>query len=105
VTSHPRLKLGYYTQNAVQRLQAEGRTDSGLTALGMLARAAGDAMTDGDMRGLLGSFGLPGRVASDVPVAKLSGGQLVRCLWESAITPIPFHFNYEGELERKKKSI
>lgn len=31
------------------------------------------------MRGLLGQLGLPGRIASDVPLRKLSGGQLVRC--------------------------
>jgi len=36
------------------------------------------SMTDQDMRALLGSLGLQGRIVSDVPISKLSGGQLVR---------------------------
>ena len=45
-------------------------------------------LDEGEIRGLLGSLGLPGRTASDVPLTKLSGGQLVRLalarlLWKS----------------------
>jgi len=78
VTRHPRLRLGYYSQLAVENLRAAGKTNPTQTALGTLAAEVGDAMDEGDMRALLGSFHLAGSVASDVPVAKLSGGQLVR---------------------------
>ena len=46
----------------------------------MLAADVGDEMTVQELRGFLGSLGLPGRTASDVPITKLSGGQLVRLL-------------------------
>ena len=86
LTAHPRLKLGYYAQHAVEDLQRDGRADPGLTALALLIReekaaAAGESAgpsDEGELRGFLGSLGLPGRLASDVPVRKLSGGQLVR---------------------------
>jgi ATPase subunit of ABC transporter with duplicated ATPase domains len=77
VTRHPRLKLGYYSQLAVEDLRATGKANPTWTALSTLAAEVGDAMDEGDMRALLGSFHLAGKVASDVPVAKLSGGQLV----------------------------
>jgi ATPase subunit of ABC transporter with duplicated ATPase domains len=76
VTYHPRLKTGWYTQHAVDELRQKGVLDPDLTALRHLSRIAGDAMTEQDVRGLLGSFGLAGRIASDVPVTHLSGGQL-----------------------------
>ena len=77
VTHHPRLKLGYYSQSAVEESRAAGIAEPSQTALSTLTADVGDAMDDGEVRALLGSFGLAGRVASDVPVAKLSGGQLV----------------------------
>lgn len=77
-TTHPRLKMGYYSQHAAEALQALGRADPSLTALALLSREVGDALDEGQTRGLLGSVGLPGRLSSDVPVSKLSGGQLVR---------------------------
>ena len=79
VTTHPRLRLGYYSQHAVETLQAMGREEPGLTALSLLTRETDGALAEGELRSLLGQLGLPGRIASDVPVAKLSGGQLVRC--------------------------
>ncbi|KAG9247402.1 P-loop containing nucleoside triphosphate hydrolase protein [Calycina marina] len=79
VDRHPRLRLGYYSQHAVEELQALGQSDQDLTALRLLLRDnADDGEIEGDLRGLLGSLGLPGRFASDVPLSKLSGGQLVR---------------------------
>ncbi|KAI9758165.1 MAG: hypothetical protein M4579_003139 [Chaenotheca gracillima] len=78
VTRHPRLKLGYYSQAAVEDLRVAGTATPSRTALNTMMDDAGDAMDEGEVRGLLGSFGLAGRVASDVPIAKLSGGQLVR---------------------------
>lgn len=79
VTTHPRLKLGYYSQHAVEAIKAFGKEDPTLTALGLLNREVDGQMNEGEIRGLLGELGLPGRIASDVPVSKLSGGQLVRC--------------------------
>lgn len=88
VTKHPRLRLGYYSQHAVEQLQAKGRNDATLTALSLLTSEVAGELDEGELRGLLGSLGLPGRLASDVPLSKLSGGQLVRValarlLWKS----------------------
>ena len=77
VTRHPRVKVGYYSQHAVEDLQKRGREEGGLTALKLLAEDSAGEWAEQEMRGLLGSFGLQGRTASDVPLAKLSGGQLV----------------------------
>ncbi|KAM0350074.1 hypothetical protein ACHAPU_003237 [Fusarium lateritium] len=79
LTTHPRLRLGYYSQHAVEALQSIGRLEPTLTALALLTREVEGELTEGDLRGLLGQLGLPGRIASDVPLCKLSGGQVVRC--------------------------
>ncbi|KAL8830870.1 MAG: hypothetical protein Q9191_001195 [Dirinaria sp. TL-2023a] len=78
INLHSHLKLGYYSQLAVEELRAAGKSDQSLTALHMLRASAGDEMDEGEMRALLGSFHLPGHTASSTPVSKLSGGQLVR---------------------------
>ncbi|KAI0443140.1 ABC transporter [Xylaria telfairii] len=79
LTLHPRLKIGYYSQHAVEKLQELGVSEPDLTALALvLKETASTEQDEGRIRGLLGSLGLPGRLASDVPVRKLSGGQLVR---------------------------
>ncbi len=80
--------MGYYSQHAVEDLQALGRSDPELTALSLLTKDVEAALDEGEIRGLLGSLGLPGRTASDVPLTKLSGGQLVRLalarlLWQT----------------------
>lgn len=78
VTRHPRLRMAYYSQHAVEELQALGHSEVELTALSLITRDVAGEMAEGELRGLLGSLGLPGRTASDVPLTKLSGGQLVR---------------------------
>jgi ATPase subunit of ABC transporter with duplicated ATPase domains len=78
VSTHSRLKVGYYGQHSVEELQERGRLEPGLTALGLLMAESDGTLNEGDVRGLLSSMGLQGRIASDVPVGKLSGGQLVR---------------------------
>ncbi|KAI1807629.1 P-loop containing nucleoside triphosphate hydrolase protein [Daldinia bambusicola] len=94
VTKHPRLKLGYYAQHAVDTLRKLGQANPELTALGLLMKEAtgdpqqqqyqeedtgeGGGAKEGELRALLGSLGLPGRLASSVPLRALSGGQLVR---------------------------
>ncbi|CAI4210600.1 unnamed protein product [Parascedosporium putredinis] len=104
VNTHPRLKLGYYSQHAVEELQARGRGDPSLTALTLLSKEVEGELDEGQVRGLLGSLGLPGRLSSDVPVAKLSGGQLVRLqlsrlLWKHPhcliLDEVTTHLDYE----------
>lgn len=87
-TRHPRLRMGYYSQHAVEDLQEVGRAEPDLTALALLTRDVAGELAEGELRGLLGSLGLPGRTASDVPLTKLSGGQVVRLalarlLWQA----------------------
>ncbi|KAJ5480082.1 hypothetical protein N7530_005591 [Penicillium desertorum] len=78
VSTHSRLKVGYYSQHSVEELQERGRGEPSLTALGLLNIETEGSLNEGAIRGLLASMGLAGRIASDVPIAKLSGGQLVR---------------------------
>ncbi|CAL5867004.1 uncharacterized protein PFLUO_LOCUS1216 [Penicillium psychrofluorescens] len=78
VTTHSRLKVGYYGQHSVEELQDRGRIEPSLTALALLMAEVEGSLNEGEVRGLLSSMGLAGRVVSDVPVSKLSGGQLVR---------------------------
>ncbi len=85
---HPRLRLGYYSQHAVEELQERGSTNPTITALSLITTDVSGTLTEQEIRGLLSSLGLPGRIASNVPIAKLSGGQLVRLalamiLWKS----------------------
>ncbi|KAI1499684.1 ABC transporter [Biscogniauxia marginata] len=103
-TTHPRLKLGYYSQHAVEALQQTGRAEPDLASLGLLLRETSGGMDEGQIRGLLASLGLPGRLASDVPVRKLSGGQLVRLemariLWKCphclVLDEVTTHLDYE----------
>lgn len=85
LTTHSRLKLGYYAQHSIDELQEQGQADPDLTALGLMTKEVGGAFKEGEIRGLLSSMGLQGRIVSDVPVSRLSGGQLV-------ITLHPFLF-------------
>lgn len=104
MTKHPRLKLGYYSQHAVEALQQIGVADPELAALGLLTREVGSQLDEGEIRGMLAMLGLPGRIASDVPVRKLSGGQLVRLelariLWQRphclVLDEATTHLDYE----------
>lgn len=104
MTTHPRLRMGYYSQHAVEALQAIGREEEGITALALLTREVDGAMSEGEIRGLLGQLGLPGRLAAEVPIAKLSGGQLVRCelarlFWKHpqclVLDEVTTHLDYE----------
>ncbi|TXC08242.1 hypothetical protein FocTR4_00004238 [Fusarium oxysporum f. sp. cubense] len=104
VTTHPRLKLGYYSQHAVEAIRALGSIEPDLTALGLLTREVRGVLDEGDLRGLLGQLGLPGRLASGVSLIKLSGGQVVRCqlarlLWKRPhcliLDEVTTHLDYE----------
>lgn len=104
LTTHPRLKLGYYGQDTVEALQKQGREEPELTSLALLTRDVDRELDDGQLRSILGELGLHGRIASDVPVRKLSGGQLVRCalariLWRCphclVLDEVTTHLDYE----------
>ncbi|PYH92552.1 P-loop containing nucleoside triphosphate hydrolase protein [Aspergillus ellipticus CBS 707.79] len=78
ISTHSRMKLGYYAQHSIEELQERGWLDPGLTALGLLSEDVNGSLNEGELRGLLAPLGLQGRVVSDVPIHRLSGGQLVR---------------------------
>ena len=82
-TTHSRLKIGYYSQHMVDELQELGRAQPDATALALMMSETEGKFSEGDLRGLLSALGLPGRTASDVPISKLSGGQLVSRLTHS----------------------
>lgn len=107
MAAHPRLRLGYYSQHAVEDLitlarthardpqqqqqqgeltalrllmadQSPSSSSSSSSTLADLSSSGSGGLDEPEARSLLGTLGLPGRLASDVPVRKLSGGQLVR---------------------------
>lgn len=89
ITRHPKAQVAYFSQSAVADLHALGEQDTATTALSVLMAAAGTGLTEQTARGVLSSFGLVGRTASEVPMGELSGGQKVRLalallLWEGA---------------------
>lgn len=86
VSRHARLRLGYYSQHSVEVLQDLGKTKPGITALDLVLQEADGALNEGEVRGILSSLGLIGRTASDVPIAQLSGGQLVSSSDQSIAT-------------------
>ncbi|KAK9476156.1 P-loop containing nucleoside triphosphate hydrolase protein [Lipomyces japonicus] len=75
---HPRLRIGYYSQHEVERLQILGRSDNTITALLEMQRVSKANLSESQIRSLLSNVGLQGDVVSSTPIAKLSGGQLVR---------------------------
>lgn len=78
VTRHTRARLAAYSQQAVEELEAIATAKPELTALSHLVDFIGPEVYEKDARAVLSGMGLPGKIASDVPVALLSGGQRVR---------------------------
>ncbi|KAK6615012.1 ABC transporter [Botrytis cinerea] len=78
LTKHPRLRLAYYSQNSVEDLQVLSHSTPELTALSLLTSDIAGVLSEQEIRGILNGLGLQGRIVSDVPISKLSGGQLVR---------------------------
>ncbi|KAG6867032.1 hypothetical protein C0991_003950 [Blastosporella zonata] len=78
VTRHTRARIQCFSQHAVEALEEKGKTDGELTALRELMEVSGGQLSEQEARGLLSGLGLPGKIASDVPVVALSGGQKVR---------------------------
>ncbi|KAF8646482.1 hypothetical protein AX16_007194 [Volvariella volvacea WC 439] len=81
VTRHPKARVAYYSQSAVEELEELGRKEPELTALGLLMRdyeGDGKRVEEHEVRGVLGALGLQGKIVSDMPFTLLSGGQKVR---------------------------
>ncbi|GAA5993553.1 hypothetical protein JCM10908_000108 [Rhodotorula pacifica] len=86
IVRHPLLKIGYFSQHSVEDLTSAGP----MTALSYFVEhfaAQGVKVEEQAVRACLGSLGLGGRLASDVPLDQLSGGQKVRL----AFALIVFH--------------
>lgn len=78
ITRHARAKIGLYSQQAVEELQNIASAEPGSTALSHLLEFTNGALSEQEARGILSSLGLVGKVASEVPISLLSGGQKVR---------------------------
>jgi ATPase subunit of ABC transporter with duplicated ATPase domains len=78
VTRHPRAKFARFSQLVVEQLDVFAAENPSTTALAHLMEISGGELDEKNARAILGSLGLQGQVASDVPIAALSGGQKVR---------------------------
>lgn len=78
MTRHSRARTAMYSQQAAEDLDALAAEDPSLTALTHLMSFIGPDIQEKDARGLLSGVGLSGKIASDVPIRLLSGGQKVR---------------------------
>ena len=74
---------------SVEEVTAIAMADPRLNALSHLRQHCGEDMDEKDARQLLGSLGLQGQTASDVPLGLLSGGQKVRVGLAKLLWPPP----------------
>ncbi|OJD36579.1 abc transporter domain-containing protein [Diplodia corticola] len=111
ITRHPRVRIGRFSQEAVEHLDAMPAATS-TSALAHLIAFFNEASTttmnpgaatsvfsdpssqpisEQEARVLLSGLGLQGAVVSDVPVSALSGGQKVRVALAKLLWPAPPH--------------
>ena len=88
ITTHSKARCGYYSQHAVEELEAVGKEDTSLTALKHV-NAVHPGHIEQELRSILAGFGLRGNTASHVPLASLSGGQRVRVALALALFDSP----------------
>jgi ATPase subunit of ABC transporter with duplicated ATPase domains len=92
ITRHTRARFGLYSQQSVEELHTLAVAEPQLTALSHLMSILGpSADVEKEARSLLSGVGLAGRVASDVPLGLLSGGQKVRLALAKLFCPTPPH--------------
>ena len=97
MTRHPRARIRLFSQHSVEALEARGARDNTLTGLKeVLDTASADptapkTLSEQEVRALLGGLGLPGRLASDVPISALSGGQRGRLALAKIFASTPPH--------------
>ena len=89
ITVHPKVRIGYYSQHAVEELEDLGRKDPGRTALSHMLDLGQGALNEQEVRGLLAGLGLKGNFVSDVPLQALSGGQRVRLALAQVVWSVP----------------
>lgn len=89
ITKHPRAQIGWFSQHAVEELEAIGHAGEAVTALTHLIETARNPLTEQDGRALLSSIGLHGKTVSDIPLPLLSGGQRVRLAIAKLLLPPP----------------
>jgi ATPase subunit of ABC transporter with duplicated ATPase domains len=78
VARHTRAKIGLYSQQSAEEMEKIAADDPKATALSHITAFLGPGTVEQDARALLSGVGLAGKIASDVPIALLSGGQRVR---------------------------
>lgn len=76
VTRHSRARIARFNQEAVENVEKLAAIDPQLTPLTHIMRLSG--LDEQKARAMLGGLGLQGRIASEVPLGALSGGQKVR---------------------------
>ena len=77
MTLHPLLKIGYFSQHAVEQLTKDGAKTTALAYFLKYFEDRGEAVVESEARACLGTFGLGGKVSSETPLTALSGGQKV----------------------------
>jgi len=85
VTQHPKARIGYFSQTAVDLLPPN------LTALQYLGNTEDpiEGEHEQQLRGTLSTLGLSGRTVSEIPLSHLSGGQKVRVALAKILYPPP----------------
>ncbi|CZT17598.1 uncharacterized protein RCC_03432 [Ramularia collo-cygni] len=78
IARHTRAKFALYLQQATKELKTLATRRPELIALSYLIEFVGPKITEQVARRLLSGVGLSSKIASDVPIALLSGGQRVR---------------------------
>ncbi|KAI0343208.1 P-loop containing nucleoside triphosphate hydrolase protein [Trametopsis cervina] len=77
IVRHPLMKIGYFSQHAVEELTGEFKQTALSYFLDHFSRK-GEQITEPDARRSLAGLGLAGRTISETPISALSGGQKVR---------------------------
>ncbi|EME88709.1 ABC transporter, ABC-F family, GCN-EF3 type [Pseudocercospora fijiensis CIRAD86] len=78
IQMHPRGKIALYSQLSASELEILANSRPGLTALSLLLETMPAESKEQEARAILSGLGLVGKIASDVPISLLSGGQRVR---------------------------